>query len=129
VPAFDEMLALEERLQGLEVDLARARDQVRQCSRRLLDAKADIQKIEGHLDTLRTHYRNLMKAPVVLISEYEHVVKLLHDNEDLLRAKRVDAAKLLKQGRETQASLPGLEARIKQTEKELASYGQVIPFR
>jgi chromosome segregation ATPase len=129
MPAFDEMLRLEERIQNLETELARSRDLVRQCSRRLLDTKADIQKIEKNLESLNIHYRELMKAPVVLLSEYEQVLKLLSDNRALLSSKRIDAAKFLKQGRETQALLPGLEAQIRQTEKELEGYGQVIPFR
>jgi chromosome segregation ATPase len=129
MPAFDEMLALEERIQSLEVEIAKARDLVRQCSRRLLDTKTEIQKIEKNLETLAAHFKFLRESRIVLLSEYEDVVKLLRDNRSLLVNKRQEANRLLKQGRDTQAGIPAIEARIKQAEKELESYGQVIPFR
>ncbi len=129
MPVFDDMLALEERLQGLEIELGKARDLVRQCSRRVLETKNQLQAVQKNMEVLRGQLKAMKDAPVVLLSEWEHVTAVLASNEDLLLSKQQEVIKLEKQGLETAKAVPSLEAQVRQMESQLDGFTQVIPFR
>jgi septal ring factor EnvC (AmiA/AmiB activator) len=131
MPAFDDILALEEEAQALELEIGKGRDFVRQCSRRILDSKNALTSLNKNIETLERSIKTLKspETPVVLLSEYDRVSHLLGENLSLKEGKVQEIQRLEKQGRETLAGLPPLEARLKQVEDEIENFSQVIPFR
>jgi chromosome segregation ATPase len=127
---LEERMGLEAQVQTLGLELGKTKDLVRQSSRRLLDTKTSIAKIEEVIQTLEAGLRYLKRdAKVVLLSEYEITLVLIANNKELLAKKKLEIPRLKTQGLEAQQRIPGLEAQVKRLEKKLTTYGKVLQFQ
>lgn len=130
MPAFDEILELEDRQQSLELELGKARDFVRSAGRKHLDARADLQRVERHIETLAAMIRHMKyEAPVVLLSEYEHAQNTLEDNRALLGEKNLEISRLVKELKLAGERIKMLEASLMRVAYDLESYNRVVQFR
>lgn len=131
MPAFDEMLELEDRAQRLELDISKTKEFIRYCSRRILEIKNTLPGLDASIAELEASlkYMKGSDARIVLLSEYESQTNLLSQHLEIRAARRQELKRLEKEGRGAEAALPGLETQLRQAEKKLSTYGRVIPFR
>lgn len=126
---FDEILTLEERQQEVEMNLGLQRDLTRSMSRKIFDAKRDLEQIRGHIATVRGLIKNLKQdALVVLLTEYQTAQNILADNLHLETLKKTDIGIFERKLREATAVIPQFEVELARVERELSKFGKVLPF-
>jgi predicted nucleic acid-binding Zn-ribbon protein len=128
--AFDDILSLEEKAQDLERLLNRWRSTATAASRRLVDLRMELEKIDTRIKICRAHiHRMKHDYPVVLLSEYDRVINVLAGNERLREEHLADIARFTREGKEAEMEMKVLEAQLRQVKAQLASFNQVIQFR
>lgn len=129
MPAFDDLLLLEEKAQGLERILEERRTTMARGSRRALDLRNDLEKISNNLRLLRLQVIRLKtEYPVVLLSEFEQVLKMVRDNEDLHDGKQQELLKFQKEVTVANKDIPAVEAQLKQVLVQIDKYGKILEF-
>jgi chromosome segregation ATPase len=124
----DEFTALEESAQEIELNLNRAREVIRQNSRKALELRQRLQSVDANLAGLEARIAFMKnKARIVLLSEYE---VLAYQRDQVMEFKvtcQEDIQKLNKQSQEVQKTIPGLEQQLKEILGRFKNFGKVIP--
>lgn len=124
---FDEILALEDALLHLKEDLVEVDRGILVLESKLTKAEMESAEVEKRIKERRINLNWLiLEAPVVSMEEWTGVRLSLEGDQDLLNSLESDELKYKRLLEVEQKKIPEIEDRIKQTQKSLDKYGQLL---
>lgn len=126
---FDEVETLRLKCWESGLEIGRVKDLIVQLSRLIHTIKGQISSTEAGLELMDGSLKFMKSsAPVVLLSEYEHVAFRRIETLDLLAVKRQEIQNLERQIVTARDSLPILEAEHARLTVQCSKFGKVLEF-
>lgn len=127
MPDSPQIELLQKERKALQLSLKRAQANCQAFPADMIELLGELRMIQKHLEVLRATAKHMKEeALVVLLSEYDQVVTLIDANTQLQIVKIAEVDALKRRLKLAESLRATLQAQIKQIEKEISLYGQVL---
>lgn len=129
MPVPQEVDDLERLISGLTQEIGK-----RKASLKTLQTK--IEAAQQHLDRCRyfegvcgESLERLRKSDVVSLEDYKRMLKLYHDNHDLILKYQIEVSNRVREKNIAERDIPIMEQSLKAAQSKLSQWGQVLPIK
>jgi chromosome segregation ATPase len=129
MPVPTEVDDLERQIVRFEEEIRRRKGRIEHLKKELQDASKFVSSCKDNRDLCQKNLIKIKRNRMVDLRDYREMLKLYHDNCDLLIQHQVTVISRVNEIKAlTDEQIPFLEASLKDAQKRLKQWGQVIPF-
>ena len=130
MPAFDEILELEDTIKRLETELLKHQNLLKVRKGQLIRAKSSLRRAQDSIEELNANIDFLKgEAEVVIMAEYLGALEALELNKELSAGEHEKIFEFTKEIEFREKAIPVMEGYLKVAQKKLGSYQRLLPFK
>lgn len=129
MPVPTEVDDLERLISGLVQEIGKKRASLKTLQSKIETARDHLERCRYFRGVCRESLKKLKSSDLVKFEDYKAMVKLYHDNIDLIVRYQIELSNRSKERDAAHRDIPILETSLSQAQNRLKRWGMVVPLR